>query len=84
MKFLVLLVFLLLLFLYYTLYYKNYKKGKLNQKEKIKITEMVRDEVCGVYLPKEEALKVVIKDKVYYFCSEECKDAFLKGCSERA
>jgi len=80
MKFLILLVFLLLLFWYY----KNYKKRKLNQKEKIRITQMVRDEVCGVYLPKEEALKVVIKDKVYYFCSEECKDAFLKGCSERA
>jgi uncharacterized protein len=80
MKFLVLLVFLLLLFFYY----KNYKKRKLNQNEKIRITEMVRDEVCGVYLPKEEALKVKIEDKVYYFCSEECKDAFLKGCSERA
>jgi len=80
MKFLVLLVFLLLLFFYF----KNYKKTKLNQKEKIRITEMVRDEVCGVYLPKEEALKVEIEDKVYYFCSQECKDAFLKGCSERA
>jgi YHS domain-containing protein len=80
MKFLVLLVFLLLLFFYY----KIYKKRKLNQKEKIRITVMVRDEVCGVYLPKEEALKVEIEDKVYYFCSEECKDAFLKGRSERA
>jgi YHS domain-containing protein len=80
MKFLVLLVFLLLLFFYY----KNYKKRKLNQKEKIRITEMVKDEVCGVYLPKEEALKVEIEGKVYYFCSKECKDAFLKGCSERA
>jgi len=80
MKFLILLVFLLLLFFYY----KNYKKRKLNQKEKIRITKMVRDEVCGIYLPKEEALKVEIEDKVYYFCSEKCKDAFLKGRSERA
>jgi len=80
MKFLVLLVFLLILFFYY----RNYKKRKLNRKEKVRITEMVKDEVCGVYLPKEEALKVEIEGKVYYFCSEECKDAFLKGCSERA
>jgi len=80
MKFLVLLVFLLLHFFYY----KNYKKRKLNQKEKVRITEMIRDEVCGVYLPKYEALKVKIEGKVYYFCSEECKDAFLKGRSERA
>jgi YHS domain-containing protein len=80
MKFLVLLVFLLLLFFYY----KNYKKRKLNRKEKIRITEMIRDEVCGVYLPKDEALKVEIEGKVYYFCSEECKNAFLKGRSERA
>lgn len=79
MKFLVLLVFLLLLFFYY----KNYKKRKLNQKEKVRITEMIRDEVCGVYLPKYEALKVEIEGKVYYFCSEECKDAFLRGRSER-
>ena len=80
MKFLVLLVFLLMLFFYYRIY----KKRKLNRKEKVRITEMVKDEVCGVYLPKDEALKVEIEDKVYYFCSEECKDAFLKGCSERA
>jgi YHS domain-containing protein len=80
MKFLVLLAFLLLLFFYY----KNYKKRKLNRKEKIRITEMVKDEVCGVYLPKEEALKVEVEDKVYYFCSKECKDAFLRGRSERA
>jgi YHS domain-containing protein len=79
MKFLILLAFLLLLFFYY-----KYKKRKLNQKEKIRITEMVRDEVCGVYLPKEEALKVEIEGKVYYFCSQECKDAFLKARSERA
>jgi YHS domain-containing protein len=80
MKFLVLLTFLLMLFLYYRIY----KKRKLNRKEKIRITEMVKDEVCGVYLPKDEALKVEIEDKVYYFCSQECKDAFLKGRSERA
>jgi len=80
MKFLVLLAFLLMLFFYYRIY----KKRKLNRKEKIRITEMVKDEVCGVYLPKEEALKVEIEGKVYYFCSQECKDAFLKGRSERA
>jgi YHS domain-containing protein len=80
MKFLLLLAFFLMLFFYYRIY----KKRKLNRKEKIRITEMVKDEVCGVYLPKEEALKVEIEDKVYYFCSQECKDAFLKGRSERA
>jgi YHS domain-containing protein len=81
MKFLLLLAFLLILFFYY---YKNYKKRKLSRKEKTIITEMIKDEVCGVYLPKKEALKVEIEDKVYYFCSKECKDAFLKGRSERA
>jgi uncharacterized protein len=80
MKFLFLLAFLLILFFYY----RKYKKRKLNRKEKVRITEMVKDEVCGVYLPKEEALKVEIEGKVYYFCSQECKDAFLKGRSERA
>jgi YHS domain-containing protein len=79
MKFLLLLAFLLIMFFYY-----YYKKRKLSRKEKTIITEMIKDEVCGVYLPKKEALKVEIEDKVYYFCSKKCKDAFLKGRSERA
>jgi uncharacterized protein len=40
---------------------------------------MVKDEVCDVYLPKDEAIKTVFQGKEYYFCSEKCKHKFLES-----
>ncbi|MBN2244376.1 MAG: YHS domain-containing protein [Candidatus Aminicenantes bacterium] len=40
---------------------------------------MVKDEVCDVYLPKDEALKTIFQGKEYYFCSEKCKQKFLES-----
>lgn len=40
---------------------------------------MVKDEACNTYLPKEDAIKVQIKGKEYYFCSPECKQKFLSS-----
>jgi YHS domain-containing protein len=34
---------------------------------------MVKDEVCGTYLPREEALTEVRDGVERYFCSEECR-----------
>jgi len=34
---------------------------------------MVKDEICQTYLPEEEAIKEKIDGRVYYFCSEECR-----------
>ncbi|MEW6455396.1 MAG: YHS domain-containing protein [Acidobacteriota bacterium] len=45
--------------------------------------EMVKDEVCNTYLPKEDAIHKVINGKDYYFCSDECKDKFLFKVSSR-
>ncbi len=39
--------------------------------------KLVRDPVCGVYCAKKEAYTVIWKGKVYYFCSEECRQKFL-------
>ncbi len=39
--------------------------------------ELVQDPVCGVYCPKKEALTAIYKGKVYYFCSEECRQKFI-------
>ncbi len=34
---------------------------------------MVKDEVCGLYLPKENALVERIGGRERYFCSKECR-----------
>ncbi len=39
---------------------------------------LVQDPVCGVYCPKKKALTAIYKGKVYYFCSEECRQKFLR------
>lgn len=35
--------------------------------------EMVRDEVCNTYLPREDALREVRDGREVFFCSEECR-----------
>lgn len=43
------------------------------------IDVMVQDPQCGTYLPKHEAIKAFVKDEERYFCSEACRDAFIRG-----
>jgi uncharacterized protein len=43
------------------------------------IDVMVQDPQCGTYLPKHEAIKAFVKDQERYFCSESCRDAFIRG-----
>ncbi len=38
--------------------------------------QMVRDPVCGVYIPEKSSLPVRRDNRVYYFCSETCREAF--------
>jgi len=40
---------------------------------------MVKDEVCGTYIPREEALTEVRGGVEHHFCSEECRRIFLAG-----
>lgn len=37
---------------------------------------MVRDPVCGVYIPEKSSLPDRRDDRVYYFCSETCRETF--------
>jgi YHS domain-containing protein len=39
--------------------------------------QMVRDPVCGVYIPEQGALIERRGDETYYFCSEACRSSFL-------
>ncbi len=43
------------------------------------IDVMVQDPNCGTYLPREQALKAWAFGQQHYFCSEACRDAYLRG-----
>lgn len=77
--------YLILIFLVYQLI-KGYlfskkevqgHKGKSIQTDEE--NEMVLDEMCNTYLPKESALKVTGSDNIHYFCSSGCRDKYLKS-----
>ena len=40
--------------------------------------EMVKDEICNTYIPKEEALREVRDGREHFFCSGECRRRFLE------
>ena len=44
--------------------------------------EMVVDPVCQKEIEKEDAYRVLKDGKEYYFCSWECREAFLSGKTE--
>lgn len=40
--------------------------------------EMVRDPLCGTYVPRSEALFATVGEQYYGFCSSRCRDEFLQ------
>lgn len=43
------------------------------------VNEMVKDPVCGVYVPSDEAVTVVQNGRAVHFCSEDCRIKYLNG-----
>jgi uncharacterized protein len=41
--------------------------------------EMVKDEICGTYIPREDALSESRGGEDRFFCSEECRRKFRTG-----
>ncbi len=39
-------------------------------------SKMVKDPVCGIYIPEERAITRRIGGEVHYFCSQQCADEF--------
>ncbi len=37
---------------------------------------LVRDPVCGTYVPKSSSLTIRHGERTEYFCSERCRDQF--------
>jgi len=42
---------------------------------------MVKDPICGMYMDPRLAVKHEIKNGIFYFCSETCKNKFLDTSS---
>lgn len=40
---------------------------------------LVEDLVCGILIPKQQAVRLRQDGRTYYFCSESCCDAFTSG-----
>ena len=40
--------------------------------------DMVRDPQCETYLPRGDAISKKVKGVQQYFCSEKCRDEFMK------
>lgn len=43
-----------------------------------KAVEMKQDPVCGSYMEETTPYKVKYYDKIFYFCSEDCKNKFIE------
>jgi YHS domain-containing protein len=87
MKFIILLILLYILYLLVKRFLADYfglsgpRSG--NSRPKPPITdELVKDPVCGTYVPKMEALTYGYRGKLYYFCCKECLDRFRKEIKE--
>jgi YHS domain-containing protein len=76
------LIFIAAAFVLYRLFTGD-KKKKEEKKEKetrqmASSGEMVKDPVCGTYVPVDSDIRVRQGEKVHTFCSFECRDRFLE------
>jgi YHS domain-containing protein len=47
------------------------------QEDSTGINEMVRDPVCGLFIPSDGAISLIDNGKIVRFCSENCRKKFL-------
>lgn len=40
--------------------------------------ELIRDPNCGIYLPRKQGIAALIRGRVSYFCSQECKQQYIE------
>jgi len=43
---------------------------------------MVQDPQCGTYLPKHEAISAWVEGQEQFFCSKQCRDAYIEAKKE--
>lgn len=57
---------------------KDKKSIKDQSNELLNAVEMKQDSICGSFVEDTTKYKVKLNDKIYYFCSEECKNKFIE------
>lgn len=78
---LVFLFYFLFKYLYKTLWKHKKSNSFTNKKSsppQIKEEQMKKDPICGTYIPESLAIKYKHGKKTLFFCSESCKEKFLK------
>ncbi len=68
---------LLALIIYYLLRGLLWSKPKEENLREFE-DELVKDPVCGIYVPKNKAISIRLGDRKVYFCSKECKEKYLE------
>jgi YHS domain-containing protein len=81
MLFRFLLIFLVVLILYRAvrrLFLPWRKRDELGERERdvIHKGEMVRDPVCGTFVPRQGSISLMEGGREYFFCSPRCRDQF--------
>lgn len=78
MKIAVLAAILAGIFFFFKIKDKKQDEQKYVDDKEEKAVEMKQDVVCGSYVEETTKYKVKLYDKLYYFCSEECKNKFIE------
>ncbi|MCD6320359.1 MAG: hypothetical protein J7M03_06730 [Candidatus Desulfofervidaceae bacterium] len=81
-----LIFYILLIFGIYYLF-KNIFKSPSSKKKRSNLPwqiedELVKDPMCGIYIPKSKAIKARVNGQIHYFCSKECKKSYIKQLKE--
>ena len=46
---------------------------------KVRSGKLLKDPICGTYVTAEESLSATRESQTFYFCSEECKEQFVRS-----
>jgi YHS domain-containing protein len=61
------------------LFGKPTQQTKSGSRRREKTQKMVKDPVCGMYLDPGLAIRLAQREGELYFCSEECRQKYLKA-----
>lgn len=77
-----LIILLVLGFVLYKMFMGDKKKKELDKKKdhekKAATGQMVKDPVCGAFVPLDGDIRVRDGETVHQFCSYDCRDKFIK------
>ena len=60
--------------------HSQYSKRQVKAEENSTgINEMVRDPICGLYIPSDGAVALINNGRMVHFCSETCRKKFLNN-----